>query len=273
VGGGWQVCGSKKIGATAEAYSSRPTYPNNIEPTNTPAARIPGQQSSRTIGPMDDAMRFAVRSEGQRSATFRLWVQGSDVYLVSREVGRALKVSLHGSGQWHIKIRQLESELDSVVDNWSRPPPSPRGKTLALSILIPRSAVVVPITPTKRIRWYDLPPAVAGVAFNVVLTPNVEMLLEPPMVLVGSIPLARPERVHVVGETLDQLPDVQLPQPSFRPLRPGDTPEASLQRLREDGNLAGPLKMLAYGDREDGVRWFLDAPVDVRRRVPAQAPP
>jgi hypothetical protein len=220
---------------------------------------------------MDNVIPFAVRSDGHRSATFRLWVQGSDVYILSREVGRSVKVSLHGTGEWHIKVRQLESGLDSVVDSWPRPPARPSGLTPAFGILVPRSAVIVPIAATKgkQIRWFDIGSSAAAVAFNIVLTPNVNLIVEPPRVLVGSIPLAKPERAHVVGETLEELPEIRLPDPaSFRPLRPGDTPEAAMQRAREAASLPGPLKVLVYGARDDGLRVFLDSAAEIRDAPP-----
>ena len=53
-------------------------------------------------------LRFAVTSSatGRISATWKLWSVGKDedVYLACRELGTNLHVSLHQSGQWHVRL-------------------------------------------------------------------------------------------------------------------------------------------------------------------------
>ena len=53
----------------------------------------------------EQSLRFGVTNVAdKRAATWKCWTLSSgdsDVYLACRETGKAMKTSLHASGQWH----------------------------------------------------------------------------------------------------------------------------------------------------------------------------
>lgn len=132
----------------------------------------------------ETAIRVSVKNHlNKRSSIWKCWTNlgtgKSDVYITNRAIGKALKVSLHETGLWHIgfdssflkrELRQ-ESRLlhNRFVDQWSKPIEISDGCTLALRIIIPEDVVTTPLSdkdPRSTI-WIEAPPP--GKAIEIVL--------------------------------------------------------------------------------------------------------
>jgi hypothetical protein len=221
-------------------------------------------------------IRFGVRSaDGRfRSGTFRLWTNTNpdkdDVYIVSREVGRDVKVSLHETGQWHLKIEPTGGNvgrIPHVTERWSRPAPFSGGITKAFGIVVPTAAVRTPISNSAAVSWVTAPPV--ATQFTVLLTAHGMRVSSWPgargmgTALVGKIPLRRSgEMVWVVSHALDEVP---IPK-EFRDgqARTFPLPNAEAAERLRAAAMGGSLKMLVFGHDDDGMWWFMDAPTEAK---------
>jgi hypothetical protein len=130
----------------------------------------------------DFAMRFTVRNQsGQRAATWKCWSQAGkeDVYLGCRELGGALKTSLHESGRWHTAYfegffegsvpEEHRTERGRFIDQWQRPEPIAPGVTLAYRIVTPWSSVTAPDEESGSLVSVPAPPEGRAIEFDVFL--------------------------------------------------------------------------------------------------------
>ena len=127
------------------------------------------------------AVRFGVgEPTGPRSGTFRLWAPNNkgDVYIASRPLAGAQKVSLHESGDWRFQYTRPEVAerwapgQGRMLDQWRRPPETIDGWTRSFMVWIPESEVTpVPARPDekKEIVWIPKPEPGEVVAFQVVI--------------------------------------------------------------------------------------------------------
>ena len=95
-------------------------------------------------------LRFAVGTPTEyRSAVWRLWVQGNDIYLAARTTVSLIKLSLHRSGTWRLAwtessgIRARHS-ADRVEERWERPPEFRSGWTQGPSLIVPNTGLKKP---------------------------------------------------------------------------------------------------------------------------------
>ena len=130
----------------------------------------------------DFAVRFTVRNQsGQRAATWKCWSQAGkeDVYLACRELGGALKTSLHESGRWHTAYfegffegsvpEEHRTERGRFIDQWQRPEPIAPGVTLAYRIVTPWSSVTAPDEESGSLVSVPAPPEGRAIEFDVFL--------------------------------------------------------------------------------------------------------
>lgn len=132
----------------------------------------------------ETAIRFGLKNnENKRSSIWKCWTNSgkgkNDVYVTNRAVGKAMKVSLHESGSWHIAFdshflnREIEGESrlrsNRFVDKWQRPHEISKGCRLALRIVISEDVVTTPITDRDPLStsWISSPPP--GKAIEIVL--------------------------------------------------------------------------------------------------------
>lgn len=119
---------------------------------------------------MTKALRFAVgNSDEYRSAVWRLWIQGKDVYLAARTSADLIKFSMHRSGIWRLAwtkqsgITALGSS-DRVEGRWTRPPQFRVGWTQGPSVVVPSVELARPFkhasTGLGEVVW--IPPAGPG---------------------------------------------------------------------------------------------------------------
>jgi hypothetical protein len=215
------------------------------------------------------SIRFGISdSSGKRAATWKCWTltgKGKDdVYLACRELGGALKASLHQTGAWHIAFSEeffengfADKPDGRFIDKWPRPKEIAPGVTLAFRIITPYSAVNTPISsPNENITWIPAPPKNRAVEIAIIITSPHALVSSWPgknsmnTKLVGSMPLDSGETVWVVHRDIDI--------PNLGTLH--GTPRYFKGRSKDD--LAkGGLHVLVFGDEKDGSRVILDSAV------------
>jgi hypothetical protein len=217
----------------------------------------------------EQTIRFAVSSTDQRAATWKCWnfSNSSDVYLACRELGGALKVSLHESGTWRLAYLEdffQESMPDKADDRlimrWPKPPEIAPGYIIAVQIYTPRSSVNTPLE-NSSFEFIPAPSEGACVEISILLltgkaTQNscpghTRMGTRP----IGSMRLPNGDAVSIVYR------ECQMPDVSFGPVNAHLFRGATTEGLK-DAN----LRMLVFGDRADGCRFIVDSVGTFQRR-------
>lgn len=168
-------------------------------------------------------LRFGVRAiSGRRAATWHVSTPGdgrSDVYVACRELGGALKTSLHESGLWHTSFpkhvydsgfaNDAARPPKRFVDTWARPPDIAPGVTLACRIVVPSFALTAEADPSEsdKIIWVAPAQAEHATTFLVIITSHAGSVDTWPgkrsmnSQLIGSFPIDSGETVWVVSVT------------------------------------------------------------------------
>jgi hypothetical protein len=113
--------------------------------------------------------RFCVgEATGERSTVWKIWVNKSDIYILSRMMGSDVKTSLHASGhcQFSRTLKWWVSHGEDVVQKKDRHfkrwelPEIPNGQaTHVFQIVIPRSELreIIVEENLKKVRWLPIP--------------------------------------------------------------------------------------------------------------------
>jgi hypothetical protein len=191
-----------------------------------------------------------------------------DIYITCRELGSALKASLHESGRWHVGFLRLfvESNLevddpkrnDPYISKWQRPPENHPGITLAYRIFVPTSALNIPILKPLADSIFHIPAAPKGKAIEIamfILSPTAKCTSWPGKrgmgaELIGKLRLDNGEAVWLVYHTVD-VP--QLPTKSGK--------LSSFKCRRDADSMDGVLRGLVFGCEDDGSRWIMECAV------------
>jgi len=218
------------------------------------------------------SIRFGITDqEGRRAATWKLWTQRrtgkSDMYLICRELGSKLKVSLHDSGSWHYAYTQetfkekvegiVAKQRNRFIEKWSRPKSIAEGMTLAFRIVTPWSSVTSPIGETKgNIIWIPNAPKPKATEIDIIITAETMPVTGWPgkrsmgTSFIGSFQLESGETIWVVYMVID-MPDLSAIRGKaqfYRGMGPHDL---------EGGN----LRISVYGHEKDGSRAIYDCVV------------
>ena len=216
----------------------------------------------------DSAIRFTVRNQpGLRAATWKCWSPPGkeDVYLICRELGGALKTSLHESGRRHTAYfgaffkesipEEHRTERGRFVDEWQRPKPIAPGVTLAYRIVTPWSSVTTPGEESTFIVNVPAPPEGRAIEFDVFLLdkgvqgwPGKNSMKTE---LVGSYPLQSGTTIWVVWW--------EIPMPTIPPLQ--GKPNFYRGKSLDDLKTGTGLRMLAFGNEPDGSKVIFDCVV------------
>ena len=216
------------------------------------------------------SMRFTVADErGNRGASWKIWIHTetgkNDVYLACRELGGALKASLHESGSWHVGfIRKFVLEnlatnepkrADPYIEIWPRPAAIQRGITLAYRIIVPTAALNIRLDQRIKSSMIVVPAAPTGKATEItvfLLSPGALCSNWPGRRSMGTNPVScleldNSEKVWVVCHIVDvpQLESKAGRLSPFKSRRPTKSP-------------AGILRGLVFGSHDDGSRWIME---------------
>jgi hypothetical protein len=220
---------------------------------------------------MIEHIRFGVTDySGLQSATWKVWTLSAngqkDVYIVCRNIGSTMKLSLHDSGQWHLAYN--EQKFDSMfekgcqpesryIEKWHRPiPGESSGLTLACRVLIPWYAVSIPVATLKKdIHWIDAPQIGHSIEITIVLSPPhiTKIALPDSGKLIGPLSLTGRENLWVVYRAIPYIEPVFPSSPSGKFFR-----ESSEYDLLNQG-----LRACIYSLPENGLVTFFEAPVTV----------
>jgi hypothetical protein len=120
--------------------------------------------------------RFVVGvPEVSQSSSWKLWTQGNETYMLTRQTGGDHKFSFHSSGvcRWALAQERTDGR-DRAMLKWRRPSipaTGRRGATLLLSIVFPTSHLSAYADGfTKPVRWVHPAPQGAGTNIDVFLT-------------------------------------------------------------------------------------------------------
>jgi hypothetical protein len=106
---------------------------------------------------MNQSITVAVGSpDDLRSSIWRLWVQGDEVYFGPRQMLPTLKVSLHRTGAWHIKLGRIK------VQRWRRPKDNlgiVNGLMVLVDPSVPKATFWNKAILNSNIKWIALPPS------------------------------------------------------------------------------------------------------------------
>jgi hypothetical protein len=171
----------------------------------------------------EHSLRFGVTNgKGLRSATWKCWtISGTgkrDVYLLCRDVGNAIKLSMHETGRWHVGFasRDLFDEANLPASRylgaWEKPSPIVGPYILASRIHVPQNAVSTQDNDLESgIHWTAFPPDGKAVEFAIFLTerphygrPVVELIRERAS-LIGTLPLEGGGAVHLVSYLREKI--------------------------------------------------------------------
>lgn len=148
----------------------------------------------------NNVVRFAVGPVDEwRSAIWRLWSKGNDIYLagLDRRNKLMVKFSLHASGKWRWAFTEDSGvkepgSSDRVIRRWNRPTDFFPGWYQGPSIIVPHVALRQPFIreeARKDIFWIRYPRPGHVVQFDILISrpidPNFRVLLLP-----GALPLS-----------------------------------------------------------------------------------
>ncbi len=215
------------------------------------------------------SIRFAIRTDdGRTSDIWKCWTTTGtgkrDVYMTSRPLGNALKLSLHEGGQWHVAFdAKKKGELfdpDSApptrfLGKWQRPSAGTDPFVLGARVLFPWSCPMdTPIVGPADTVWIPCAPERQIVEVAIFLL-NVEIPDEDwpgkramETNLVGRLPLEGGGQVAIVRRTYpmwDAAPSKRGTMNYFRDKSMADLPEAN--------------RMVAWGEEADGSITFLES--------------
>ncbi len=216
---------------------------------------------------LERSVRFVVaNSSGQRAATWKCWTSPNfpDVYVACREVGSAVKASLHRSGDWRLAYIEgfysrafsapRQAEHSRLIQRWPRPSELAPGVTLALQIYTPLAAVASPIERFgKRIVHIPAPQPAASIETSLfILTGDAVSCRCPGATsmgtrLVGSMRLVNGDKVAVVYREC-----------AFPEVLRGPVKGHFLEGVDRKSIKSEYLRMLVFGDKLDGTRCLFE---------------
>lgn len=229
------------------------------------------------------SLRFGVRDVcGNRASTWKLFAQTGvgkqDVYLTCRSLRGALKASMHDSGDWHIRFyrRYLKDNLeedhpkheDPYLDRWPRPAEFAPGMTLAYRIVVPTAGLNIAIKEPapSSIIWIPAAPENKAVEIDIILAaPDVTCSHWPgrnsmETQLVGRLTLDSGDTVWAVHRV------VEIPQLDVSGGKATWFNGKSLEDLRHES--AESVRVIVFGDSEDGSRVAIDTVIVVNKKRP-----
>jgi len=124
----------------------------------------------------DFEIRFGIKSEnGLSSRTWKLWHSDNEIYFLERNCGDNLKVSLHKSGNYHIKCSQ-----GPIVEQWICPRNNLKSNfTLVFRIIIPSSELRPhkQKNSSKKIHWIDASPNGCAKEIGIILEHTLQHMI------------------------------------------------------------------------------------------------
>jgi len=222
------------------------------------------------------SIRFAVRGEGGRTSdVWKCWMNMSsgkrDVYLTSRPLGHALKLSLHERGQWHVGFHaEKKDDLfpqgaippNRFLGKWEHTEPIEKPVVLASRVMFPWSS---PSPSDKKAPsdtvWIPAaqePHAVEVLVFLVRSEAHFDEKFPSDMVLVGDLRFKDGGGVRILFR------QVQMATP------PGLSGQPKYFRGKSKVDLTEANRMVTWAQQGDGSILFLETRVELGDSPPPQ---
>lgn len=195
----------------------------------------------------DCTIRFVVGTVEEHSLSWTLRARahdnGTEIYLFPREISNDYHVSLHKSGEWHVRIGEEEAlargyeTAELIGPTWKRPDEIGPGVTLALRIIVPRAAIsrTHPVSKSSACVFIPPPAEEKSIEVAVCLTrsrgPEDRWVGKHSMgtELVARCPISEPEWLSVVWREIETPTlNKSLTMRAMKPL---------IQEMPEKGNL------------------------------------
>lgn len=189
----------------------------------------------------------------------------SDVYLANRALGKAVKTSFHESGyrqnafiEYFLRKEGVDEDkiLDGrLIDKWHQPVELGKGITLEYRVVIPCSAVTIPMVKGgfPKIQWIPAPAVRQAIEIAIIFTE--------PETLVTGWPARRSMGTELVGKLeLENGSTVwlvyhQVEIPQFGPVQGKVTPFQS----GKDVDLSqSDIGIIVLGTAQDGSRFMME---------------
>lgn len=221
----------------------------------------------------EHSLRFGVRThDGRTSDVWKCWTRSGndkrDVYLTSRPLGNALKLSLHEEGQWHVgfdssKKGKLfspgEAPATRFLGKWDRANVKTTPLVLAARIYFPWTSPreAKRVAPHDTV-WIEAAPVQHAVEVAVFLVngqlPVKDWLDKVSMstILVGKLPLEGGGSVCIVYRIVSSWP--QLPSARATP---------KYFRGKSEKDLVAANRVVAWGEEADGSISFIEARLEI----------
>ncbi len=221
----------------------------------------------------ESSVRFCIADEDRklRAASWKVWSPKgkNDVYVACRELGGAIKVSLHESGFWHLGYDQkfydekipkdFVGHSDRFALKWIRPSENFPGVTFAIRILTPHSSVASVFESLSKLHIIKPPVEDRAVEVGIFLSVPTSMITSWPAKksmksdLVGTYELPNQSRVWVVSWECE-IPD-------FSAL----SKKAKRFQGVDDDEIPDSLRAIVLSDHRDGSKALYDLKVRVEK--------
>lgn len=213
-------------------------------------------------------IRFGVSDGDYRSSTWKCWSptgEKTDIYVANREIAKALKVSLHETGQCHVayfdsfmKSSGLSANpkvKDRYIDKWLSPKPFPNGLIIGLRIVVTHSSVCTPFKKQdyRKITWINNCAANKSTEIDILITPPDYKSQDWPgkngmgSKLIGSYLLSDESTVWITYY------EIETPKVKTQKISPSFFKGNSKRSL-----INGGMKIMLLGDEPDGSKTLYD---------------
>jgi hypothetical protein len=219
------------------------------------------------------SIRFAVRSSaGLTTDIWKVWTTGKrDVYMTSRPLGHALKLSVHEAGHWHVGFHS--ERKDQLFRAGEGPPTRFLGKgrfpeferqplVLAARVYFPWSSPTEAAKPAPdNVAWIECASPGQAVEVSLFLIRLEVFSNDWPgkkdmrTNLIGNLPLEGGGRaclVYRVDAPMPRIPELQLTPNFFK--------GKSMQDMRQAN------RMVAWDTEQDGSVTFIESQLALSRR-------
>ena len=215
-------------------------------------------------------IRFCIHDgKGNRAATWKCWSPSSsgknDVYIATRELGGAIKISFHQSGQCHLAYIQkyweeqvpneFKNEKGRYIYKWEVPEHNEAGCKLLFRVVTPYSSTSVPFkySEYKKMNWVDnCPDGLATEVYFILALPGVTISGWPgnnamDTKLIGSYELSDGTSLWLVFRDI-KIPDLSHIKGRFK----------FYKEKRKRDLVEGNKKILVFGSEPDGSQVIYD---------------
>ncbi|WP_371784679.1 hypothetical protein [Streptosporangium subroseum] len=201
------------------------------------------------------ALRFGIEISSQRSHTWRVrsGARKPELYVERENLAKQAHISLHESGQWHLKVD------GKPVILWQRPVEITQGYTRALVIVQPVSIASILLPAPNGSQLIKVADDAMPTHFNLFIErPGADLASWPARISKGTVLVGRIPLANGAGWCCVVANQEPLAPGSARFNRPGAEVVEQMRDAAEAGTLHGTI----FGPQSDGTMTFIDGRID-----------